>query len=99
MRSPVARVRAHTSTVGHDAFQDLAIQISHALVIVNPVSRRGVSVLPVVEQALRGQRVQADVVFTKEAGDAARLARGRLARHDAIFVVGGDGTGAGGLGA
>jgi YegS/Rv2252/BmrU family lipid kinase len=64
------------------------------LLIVNPHSARGVTgrKWPKLEAALRGILPPFDVVCTKHAGDATRLAEEAADRYETIAAVGGDGT-------
>jgi diacylglycerol kinase (ATP) len=78
--------------VGRQFQQELAVQISRALIIVNPASRRALRAESLVVRALRRLGIECEVACTATTGDAARLATTRAASSDAVFVLGGDGT-------
>ena len=67
-------------------------QIERVLLIVNPASRRGSRHRQSVERAFRGTSVVVDVLATERPGHATELVRQAGTAHDAVFVLGGDGT-------
>lgn len=69
-------------------------RIRHALLIVNPASRRGARERDRarVMSAFSSAGVDVEVRVTEEPGHAARIAGEGAVRHDAVFTFGGDGT-------
>jgi YegS/Rv2252/BmrU family lipid kinase len=70
----------------------LALVIRRALLIANPASRRGLSLLTKATRAFERAGVACDVFLTERAGHAAEIATARHADYDAVFSLGGDGT-------
>jgi len=68
------------------------VALRHALLIVNPASRRGATVLASATRAFARAGVHCDIHQTTGVGDAERIARTEGARYDAVFALGGDGT-------
>ena len=66
--------------------------IRRALLIANPASRRGQSLIRVATRAFERRGVACDVVLTEYGGHAAEIAAARHADYDAVFSLGGDGT-------
>ena len=78
--------------MGPLAVQILALVIRHALLIVNPASRRGARDVHRTEAALSACGVTCDRRLTDGPGAAAALARAHGLHADAVFALGGDGT-------
>jgi YegS/Rv2252/BmrU family lipid kinase len=68
------------------------LMIQHALLIVNPASRRGSRLEDKAVQAFATAGVRCTVMHTKASGHGAQLAAAHASEHDAIFTLGGDGT-------
>ena len=66
--------------------------IKRALLIANPASRRGQSLLDKATAAFARAGVECDVVLTERAGHAAEIASALHLKYDAVFSLGGDGT-------
>lgn len=66
--------------------------IRRALLITNPASRRGLSLLEKTTRAFERASVTCDVMLTEHPGHAAEIATARHADYDAVFSLGGDGT-------
>jgi YegS/Rv2252/BmrU family lipid kinase len=66
--------------------------IRRALLIANPASRRGLSLLTKATRAFERAGVSCDVILTERPGHAAEIATARHADYDAVFALGGDGT-------
>ena len=66
--------------------------ISRALLIVNPAARRGTRSRQAVERVFREAGVALEVLLTERPGHATELVRQAGIAHDAVFVLGGDGT-------
>jgi diacylglycerol kinase family enzyme len=62
------------------------------LLVVNPVSRRGLKGEREARDAFTSAGIACAVVHTAGTGDAARLTRDFAQSHDAVFTLGGDGT-------
>jgi len=60
--------------------------------VVNPASRRGDRIRVAAERAFRQAGVTCDVAVTERPGHAAEIVRQAATAHDAVFVLGGDGT-------
>lgn len=70
----------------------LALLIRRALLIVNPVSRRGSRRRAAARRALEVAGVECTEFSTEGRGHAAQLARDGAPLVDAVFTLGGDGT-------
>jgi diacylglycerol kinase (ATP) len=70
----------------------LALVITRALLIANPASRRGQTLLAKARRAFERAGVPCDVCLTERPGHAAEIAAARYADYDAVFSLGGDGT-------
>lgn len=66
--------------------------IRRALLITNPASRRGLSLLAKATRTFERSGVACDVFLTERPGHAAEIATARHADYDAVFSLGGDGT-------
>jgi len=66
--------------------------IRRALLIANPASRRGQSLLGRATRAFERAGVVCDVALTERPGHAAEIASARHHDYDAVFSLGGDGT-------
>jgi len=60
--------------------------------IANPASRRGARLQARAVAAFARAGVRCELLLTERPGHAAELARGCDGRHEAVFVLGGDGT-------
>jgi YegS/Rv2252/BmrU family lipid kinase len=65
---------------------------ARVLLVVNPASRRGSSLLPVARRALEKAGAEFDVVLTERPGHAADFAGAMQSQYDSFFTLGGDGT-------
>ena len=70
----------------------MAVLAGRALLLVNPTSRAGQRLAPVVAEALRREGYEANVVVTEAPGHGGAYAAEHATEYDVIFTLGGDGT-------